>query len=209
MIKNIIFDFDGVILDSMPVRDFGFREVFKKFDKNLVEKLIEFNNINGGLSRFVKIRYFYEKLLEEEITEEKVNSLANKFSSIMKKELIKNKYLINDSIDFIKENYNNYELHIASGSEHIELNYLCENIKLKNYFKTINGSPEHKNDIVERILSENTYLKSETILIGDSINDFEAAKKNGILFCGYNNKKLIKTNESYIHSFIDLDLEKI
>ena len=40
MIKNILFDFDGVILDSMPVRDFGFREIFKEFDKELLHNKI-------------------------------------------------------------------------------------------------------------------------------------------------------------------------
>ena len=41
MIKNILWDFDGVILDSMKIRDWGFREIFKDFDKNAVEKLVK------------------------------------------------------------------------------------------------------------------------------------------------------------------------
>lgn len=56
--KNILWDFDGVILDSLAVRDYGFREIFKDFDKAAVEKLIEYHSINSGLSRFHKIRYF-------------------------------------------------------------------------------------------------------------------------------------------------------
>jgi len=39
MIKNILFDFDGVILDSMPIRDYGFKKIFEDFDDNLVNKL--------------------------------------------------------------------------------------------------------------------------------------------------------------------------
>ena len=37
LIKTIFWDFDGVILDSMPIRDYGFREIFKEFDKELVD----------------------------------------------------------------------------------------------------------------------------------------------------------------------------
>ena len=32
MIKNIIFDFDGVILDSMPIRTEGFKKIFEIYD---------------------------------------------------------------------------------------------------------------------------------------------------------------------------------
>ncbi|WP_257122392.1 hypothetical protein [Aliarcobacter skirrowii] len=33
MIKTIFWDFDVVILDSMPIRDYGFREIFEEFRK--------------------------------------------------------------------------------------------------------------------------------------------------------------------------------
>ncbi len=65
MIKNILWDFDGVIIDSLAVRDYGFREIFKEFDKVLVEKLIKYHSINGGLSRFHKIRYFFNEILKK------------------------------------------------------------------------------------------------------------------------------------------------
>lgn len=201
MIKNILFDFDGVILDSMPVRDFGFREIFKNFDQELVEKLIEYNNLNGGLSRYVKIRYFYEELLEKTISEEKVQELAQKFSEIMRKELPNKKYMIKETIKFIEENHKKYNLHIVSGSDGEELRYLCKELEIDKFFLSINGSPTPKNELVAHVLKENNYLENETILIGDSINDYEAAKANNIDFYGFNNKKLINYSKIYIDTF--------
>ena len=64
MIENILWDFDGVILDSMKIRDWGFKEIFKSFKKRDIDKLIDYHNLNGGLSRYVKIRYFYEEILK-------------------------------------------------------------------------------------------------------------------------------------------------
>lgn len=206
MIKNIIFDFDGVILDSMPTRDYGFREIFKDFDSELVDEFILYHNINGGLSRFIKIRYFYEKLLKKDISEEKIDILANNFSIIMRNELIKEKYLIMETVNFIKENHTKYNLHIASGSEHKELNFLCDNLKVSEYFLSINGSPTKKNIIVENIIKKNDYLRNETILIGDSINDYEAAKVNKLDFYGFNNLEL-KNVDRYINSFGDLEFD--
>jgi len=202
MIKTIFWDFDGVILDSMPIRDYGFRKIFEEFDKELVDKLLEYHTLNGGLSRYVKIRYFYNILLGVEVNDEKVQELADKFSTIMKSELTNKKYLIKETVDFIEKNYQNYNFHIVSGSDEKELNYLCKELDLTQYFKTIEGSPTPKNDLVKKILEIYSYNPKEAILIGDSINDYEAANVNGIKFYGYNNEKLKKLDE-YIKTFGD------
>ena len=203
MIKNILWDFDGVILDSMPIRDYGFRNIFENFDDMLVNRLLEYHAQNGGLSRYVKIRYFYEKLLKQNISDDEVNILAQKFSFIMKKELTNKKYLISDSIDFIKENHKRYNFHIVSGSDEKELKYLCKGLNIDQYFLSINGSPIHKNDLVKNILEKNSYFQSETILIGDSYNDYEAAEINNICFYGYNNIDLEKYK--YIYDLTELN----
>ncbi len=205
MIKTIFWDFDGVILDSMPIRDYGFKKIFEEFNKELVHKLLEYHTLNGGLSRYVKIRYFYNTLLGLEVSDEKVQELADKFSTIMKSELTNKKYLISETVDFIEENYKNYNFHIVSGSDGKELNYLCNELGLAKYFKTIEGSPTPKNDLVENILSKYNYDPKESILIGDSINDYEAAKINGIAFYGYNNREL-KFFDRYIDQFETFNL---
>ena len=200
MIKTIFWDFDGVILDSMPIRDYGFAKIFEEFDKNLVDKLLEYHTLNGGLSRYVKIRYFYNTLLGVEVSDEKVQELADKFSIIMKTELTNKKYLIKETVEFIKLNYQNYNFHIVSGSDEKELNYLCKELELSQYFKTIEGSPTCKNDLVKNILQKYSYNPKECILIGDSINDYEVASINGVEFYGFNNKTL-KGKDKYIDQF--------
>ena len=36
--KTVFWDFDGVILDSMKVRDWGFEEIFKDFNQKLIDQ---------------------------------------------------------------------------------------------------------------------------------------------------------------------------
>lgn len=200
-IRNIIFDFDGVIIDSMPIRTEGFKQIFRKYNIELVEELIKYHEYNAGLSRFHKIKYFYNELLKKEISEEKINEYASEFSKIMKEKLTFKDILINDTINFIESNYTNYNFHIASGSEETELQFICSKLGIAGYFKSIKGSPIHKNDLVKAIIEEYEYVLEETILIGDSINDFEAAVVNNISFYGYNNIKLVDKGENYIDSF--------
>lgn len=201
-IKNIIFDFDGVIIDSMDVRANGVSEVFSHYDNNLVDKFIEYYRYNAGLSKFIKIKYFYNEILGKDISDEKINKYSNQLSNIMKERLASKEILINNTFEFIKNNYRKFNFHIASGSEEVELRFLCDKLEISQYFKCINGAPLHKNELVNKIIEENNYKKEETIIIGDSINDFDAAEINNIGFVGYNNLNLKEKGLGYIYKFI-------
>ena len=204
MIKNILWDFDGVIIDSLAIRDYGFREIFKEFDKQSVDKLIQYHNYNGGLSRFHKIKYFFNEILKQNITQDEILQYADKFTQIMRQSLSDKKYLINDTVNFIKNNYKNYNFHIVSGSEHNELNFLCQKLDLSQYFISINGSPTPKNQLIKNLLESYNYNINQTILIGDSINDYEAASVNKIDFYGFNNENLRDKSKIYIEDWNNL-----
>ena len=198
MIKQILFDFDGVIIDSMHVRDEGFRTIVEGHDEALIDKFIAYHRYNAGLSRYVKIRYFYETLLGKTISDNEVNVLANKFSQIMKKRLVSSDILISETIDFIKNIHEHIPLHIVSGSDEQELNFLCKKLNIDNYFVTIKGSPTPKNELVKNIMNTYNYNPKETLLIGDSINDYDAAKINGLYFVGFNNENLSSVSDLYV-----------
>jgi|GEM_PF-926661 len=206
---TIIFDFDGVILNSMDIKGNGLRKVFESYPRDKVEKLVEFHHENGGVSRYAKIRYFFEELLGEEISEDEVVEYAEKFSKQMRVELDNEEYLIEDSVNFIKQNHQNYHLHIASGADENELQYICRRLDLGKYFKTIEGSPTPKEVLVEGILTSYGYDQNATLLIGDSKNDYEAARENEISFAGYNNEVLKTYGDFYIESFKPLKIQKI
>jgi phosphoglycolate phosphatase-like HAD superfamily hydrolase len=207
MIKNILFDFDGVILDSMKIKANGFAKLFEEYSDDKVAQIVDFHYKNGGVSRFDKIKYFYNSILNKEIDNKLVEEFANKFAYIIKDEIENSSNLIEDSVTFIKNNYTKYNLYIVSGAEHNELNKLCKIFELDKYFISINGSPTKKAQLVKSILFENSYKSSETILIGDSINDYEASVINNVTFFGYNNSELNKYN--YIDSFSSFKINEV
>jgi phosphoglycolate phosphatase-like HAD superfamily hydrolase len=200
MIKNILFDFDGVILDSMKIKGDGFVELFKEYPANAVQKLQKYHYANGGISRFEKIRYFFNSILHEPISDQNIEDLAERFAQIISEKLFDRNNLIDETITFIQQNHIRYNCHIVSGAEHQELNALCNHFGIAHYFKSINGSPTPKFELVRSLLQTYHYQHDETILIGDSINDFEAAEKNQIRFYGYNNTQL-QTLKTYLKSF--------
>ena len=133
MIKAILFDFDGVILDSMDVREMGYRKIFPEHDPEAVNKLVAYHHMNGGISRFAKIRYFHETILGSTISEEEVNKLADRFSEIMRQNLTNPDRLIQETMDFIKTNHKKYDMHILAidnDQEGQKASLLCKEISL-------------------------------------------------------------------------------
>jgi HAD superfamily hydrolase (TIGR01549 family) len=189
-IKVIFWDFDGVLMDSNNVRDLGFERVLEEFPKVQVDMLLEYHRANGGLSRYVKFRYFFEEIRKEICTEDQILDMANRFSIIMKKLLVNTNLLIMENVNFVIENHLEYIMHITSGSDQAELRYLCKQLQIDQYFKSIHGSPKPKKEWVQELILSHNYIREECILIGDSINDFEAAQASGIGFKSYNNVEL-------------------
>jgi phosphoglycolate phosphatase-like HAD superfamily hydrolase len=68
---------------------------------------------------------------------------------------------------------------------------------------SIHGSPIPKDNLVAAIIRNNAYEPFETILVGDSINDYEAAVRNDIRFCGFNNPGLKDIGTAYINESME------
>lgn len=203
--KNILWDFDGVIIDSMPIRELGFVKIFEGYDKEKVEQLVAYHRANGGMSRFAKIRYFFEELLHTSISEEEVYAYADRFSEIMRELLCDKNLLIRDCVDYIAHNAATHNYHLVSASAQDELRFLAEQLGIAYFFKSIVGSPTKKADNIKNILAEYGYAHAETCLIGDSHNDEDAAGKNDIQFFGYNAAELEASKKSpYIKTFSSL-----
>jgi len=180
--------------------------VLKQYPEEQVKQLLDYHTINGGLSRYVKFRYFFEQIRNESITDEQVLQLADEFSVIMLSLLKNEKLLIADAVEFIKGTSKYYKMHVVSGSDQTELRQICEALGLSQYFISIHGSPTPKTELVRRVLQDNGYNKDEVVMIGDSINDFDAAYKNGINFCGYNSEAVRNLPGNYIEKFSSLKM---
>ena len=201
MVQAIFWDFDGVIINSMAVRDKGFIEVLKKYDDK-VGLLLEFHRKNGGLSRYVKFSYFFEEVLSDPSYGGKnLQFYTDQFSFIMKKLLTDKRLLIEDTLDFIKRcDADSIPMHIVSGSDGDELRYLCKKLEINHYFLSVDGSPTPKAELLGNLLTKYSYTPERCVLIGDSVNDYDAARINGVRFSGYNNDEL-RVLGSYIESF--------
>jgi len=184
--KIIIFDFDGVIVDSHRQRSNSFRYALQEFDGELVERFIEYHTKNGGLSRFEKFKYFFEEMVQLPITNTEILNYAYKVSSYVK-EKITLESVDPKILDLIKSH--KFDKHIVSASMDVELKWICRNLGIDKYFITINGSQNvltTKAETVQTLIAIFDYDPKNVVLIGDAIQDYQAAIANNIEFLGYN-----------------------
>lgn len=206
--KAYIFDFDGVILDAVPIRTAAFLHIFRTYPKEAINAFKTYHLANAGISRFAKIRYFFEQILMQPLDEETEQKLINEFRLFTIDKLYNKDLLIADTLAFIEHLPKTIQLFIASGSEENELKPLCEYLEISPFFKKIVGSPTPKTQNVAQLIQEFNLNPNETLLIGDSHKDCEAAHANSLTFYGYNNPELKNIGEGYIETFLPFSLKE-
>ena len=79
MIRSIIFDFDGVILESVEVKDRAIYNLFENTTDNERQKILELHRKNPGINRRERVELLLKEGLAWEADPELVDSLLERF----------------------------------------------------------------------------------------------------------------------------------
>ena len=196
MIKNIFFDFDGVIIDSTEVKSRAFYNIYLPYGEKIASRAKDYHLGNGGISRYEKFKWCHQNLLGEELTKDNLNDMAQKFSHLVFQEVV-NAPLIEGVEEFIKKNYNQMSFFIISGTPTSELQKICKELDISKFFHEICGSPTKKPEWGKIIIEKYRLKEEETIFIGDSTTDYRAAQELSIPFI----LRIHLANEAYFGNY--------
>ena len=207
MLKGIIFDFDGVIAESVQVKTNSFAALYTPYGTDIVTKVIEHHEANGGMSRFEKVKYYHKTFLNIALTEKEIVELTNHFSESVIDKVIAAPY-VPGALEYIQNNHEKYKLFISTGTPTEEMNQILEERKINNYFTNVYGSPEKKVVHIKKIITKYNFTPNELIFYGDANIDIDAAEKENIPLTFVRNRFNEKLAETYkgkiINNFIDL-----
>jgi len=180
MIKAIIFDFDGVLVESAHIKTEAFRKLYSRWPDKADEG-VAFHLKNMGISRYIKFRYFYENIISERYTEEIGLKLGSEFSDIVL-DKIKMAPFVKGVETFLDNFHSIYSFYIASGTPDEELCEIASYKGINKYFDGIFGSSLTKAEIINNILGVNSLMNNLVVFVGDAVSDKNAAEDTGVHF---------------------------
>ncbi len=209
MLKVILFDFDGVLVESVDIKTTAFAALFQDEGEEDRASILDYHKKHGGISRRNKIIYFYKNILNRALTDEKLKELEQRFSKYVKDKVVQAPF-VKGAHEFLRDNHNKYDFYVVSGTPQQELKEIVERKNLNSYFQGVYGSPCTKAEIIESLLSEKKYSKDEVIFIGDSVDDLEGALKCDVRFVarivpGKENAVFSREGLPVINDFDDLE----
>jgi len=196
MLKAIIFDMDGVLVNSEPLHRKAYFNMFEEFNLNVSNRLYESftgkstSSICKELCEIFDLSISHEKLMF---------SKRKHFKTIFDND--PEFQMIDGVLSLIKNYfYNNLTLILASSASMTNINRIFKKFDLDKFFKAkISGADLKESkpnpEIFIKAAKLSGFNKSECIVIEDSTNGIIASKSAGIYCIGYNSPN--SKNQNY------------
>ncbi len=180
--KTLVFDCDGVVLNSNHLKIQAYYDVAIKFgaSKTQAQTLVDHHVKLGGISRYPKFEYFLREIMQQAVTEQAMQILLDSFTAEVKR------LLMDCEISPYLADVRNKNMHakwmIISGGDQVELREIFQQRGIDKLFGAgIFGSPDNKDVILARELDAGN-IAQPALFIGDSRYDHQASTNAGLDF---------------------------
>tara|TARA_B100000749_G_scaffold272876_1_gene255195 strand:+ start:1729 stop:2385 length:657 start_codon:yes stop_codon:yes gene_type:complete len=178
--KTVIFDCDGVVLDSNRVKSDAFYNSVLAYGEEPAKALLEFHQENGGVSRYKKFDHFFESIFPLGDAEQERGHALQLYSRYVWEGLFQCN--LEPSLKELRQESPDSKWMIVSGGDQTELRNVFLERDIKKYFEGgIFGSPDTKDEILSREV-EIGNIAFPALFIGDSKYDYIAARAAGLDF---------------------------
>ncbi|HET7568249.1 MAG TPA: HAD family hydrolase [Gaiellaceae bacterium] len=183
MIRVLALDFDGVVVESVDLKNRAFGELFRDTHPDKVEEVVAFQIANVGLSRFEKFPRIYEEILGRPFPEGESERLDAALTALVY-DGVATCAFVPGARELIERVAGELPVYVASATPEDEVRSLVEARGLAPFVRAAYGSPTRKADSLRRIASEAGCEPEDVLFVGDSASDQRAARESGVRFVG-------------------------
>lgn len=180
MMSLLIFDMDGVLIESVDAKNEAFQKLFSGYPDK-IDEIIHYNNKNPGLSRFQKVPYIYENILNKRLDKATEICLLSQLKNLINEAMIEVS-LVPGCIDFFERYSKQVPCAVVSAAPEEDAVSVLTKKGISHYFSPILGSPITKQDNIIKILQYYQVKPDNAFMIGDSVSDHHAAQDVGCPF---------------------------
>ncbi|CAA6676366.1 MULTISPECIES: HAD family hydrolase [unclassified Lentimonas] len=181
-IDLIVFDCDGVLLDTMAAKIEAFRSWVPEAHAELRDAFMEIVMHGFGKSRTYHIASFYRELLKQEPDPAFLVAEVDRFTDLCEPLCAAAGWRIG-SREFVEAcRAAEIPRYVLSGTPQAPLEQMLASANGTEWFDVIIGSPPAKPESMERILAETGTPAHRTVFVGDANADHEAALHVGAHF---------------------------
>ena len=185
--SGFIFDFDGVLADSVNLKTHAFAALFQDYGKEIQKKVIEYHLKNGGKTRREKLQYYYSHIIKKPLENIKLEALCQEFSSIVVDQVIGAPEITGAS-DFLEAWYTIIPCFVVSATPDGEIKTIVEKRNMGKYFREVLGSNKSKFENIEYLIDKYRLEPKRCIFFGDTMNDYTSSKRCNLQFIGIASK---------------------
>ena len=180
-LRAVVFDFDGVIVESGDIKTEAFLELFAGYPEHL--PAIKRHHLDHlGISRFKKFAWIYENLLHEPYDVGEKVRLGDRFSAIVFQKVCETPFVpgAREALEVLARA--GVHLVVASGTPQDELDRIVDARGLRSFLAEVHGSPTEKATAVLAAMKRWGLKPEELLFVGDGTTDHEAATRTGVRF---------------------------
>jgi beta-phosphoglucomutase family hydrolase len=212
--KAVIFDMDGVLVDTNPHHKTAWREYYQRFNKELSDD--DFVRYVSGKHNAAIVAHLFDN---QSLSEANVKQLSDGKEALFRKLYEHHMAPVSGLIDFLKAlKAAGIRLAVATSAPVENLDFVVDTLNIRSYFDVLlNESlvkhPKPDPEIYELAMEKLGVSPDESIIFEDSTTGIQAAKASGAYVIGVtttqSEDELIPFVDETINDFTDMTTERL
>lgn len=201
--RALVFDFDGTLVDSNPIKWRAFESVFKGIGQRRKE-ILAYLKGNSHTTREEKFRHVYEEILRVPYTPKIEATLLNRFEAKTTRQIVEAP-TVPGALAFLRRARKRYVTALLSSTPHPILTDILKRRGWLDYFRLVRGAPVDKGQWLRAYVKARNLRAEQVVFFGDSSEDLKAAGQARCPFVAVANRNLKSQARTFISDFTDFE----